>query len=288
MMTQYLKAIDRSLINNYADFNLGYLSELKINLFSPMPDDYALKNILAKDEMDPFKVTPADAPKKLHTALVRLIETLYSFNDDEKSVLNGILTYMDLSPNPDLGHLTRQLAPLQERHQKLIEVEMGDSGILVYAKMLYNRSRIMALQSSRGLIGIERELTTGFDEQVNATEIAAYLAKTNSIHHALKSVKMSVIPNMKDKEICAMIMDVCEAMMTYRRSLIAPEKAGMGDFDLAANEAVLMEKTPTPAAGGNLATIIAIHTDKRLAFTPADFLLSLNEGVRLSGMNLMV
>ena len=288
MMTNYLKAIDRTLYNNYVDFNLGYLNELKINLFSPMPEDYALKNILAKDEMDAFKVSPADAPKKLHTALVRLIDDLYSFNEDEKSVINGMMTYLDLSPNPDLGHLTRLLSPLQERHQKLIEVDMGDAGILVYSKMLYNRSRIIGLQSTRGLQGIERELTTDFDKLVDSADIAAYLAKTNSIHHALKSVKMSVIPNMKDKEICAMIMDVCEAMMMYRRSLISPEKAGMGDFDLAASEAALMQKDPTPAAGENLKTIIDIHSAKNLAFTPADFLLSLNEGVRLSGMNLMV
>lgn len=288
MMTTYLKAIDRSLYNTYADFNLGYLSELKLNLFSPMPEDYALKNILAKDEMDEFKVTPADASRKLHTALVRLIDDLYSFNEDEKSVVNGMLTYLDLSPSPDLGHLTRLLAPLQERHVKLIEVEMGDAGLLVYSKMLYNRCRIMGLQSTRGLVGVERDLTTDFDKLVDATEVASYLAKTNSIHHALKSVKLSVIPNMKDKEICAMIMDVSEAMMTYRRSLISPEKAGMGDFDLAASEAALMEKKPTPAAGENLKTIIDIHTAKNLAFTPADFLLSLNEGVRLSGMNLMV
>lgn len=288
MMTNYLKAIDRTLYNNYVDFNLGYLNELKINLFSPMPEDYALKNILAKDEMDAFKVSPADAPKKLHTALVRLINDLYSFNEDEKSVINGMLTYLDLSPNPDLGHLTRLLSPLQERHYKLIEVEMGDAGILVYSKMLYNRARIMGLQSSRGLKGIERELTTDFDKLIDSTEVAAYLARTNSIHHALKSVKMSVIPNMKDKEICAMILDVCEAMMMYRRSLISPEKAGMGDFDLAASEAALMQKDPTPAAGENLKTIISIHSAKNLAFTPADFLLSLNEGVKLSGMDLMV
>lgn len=288
MMTTYLKAIDRTLYNNYVDFNLGYLSELKINLFSPMPEDYALKNILAKDEMDAFKINPADAPKKLHTALVRLVDELYFFNEEEKSVMNGLMTYLDLSPNPDLGHITRLLSSLQELHVKLIEVEMGDAGMLVYSKMLYNRSRIMALQSTRGLQGVERELTTDFDKLVDAVEIAGYLAKTNSIHHALKSVKQSVIPNMKDKEICAMIMDVSEAMMMYRRSLINPEKSGMGDFDLAANEAALMQKAPTPAAGDNLKTIVEIHTAKNLAFTPADFLLSLNEGVRLSGMNLMV
>lgn len=287
MMTQYLNAIDRTLYNTYVDFNLGYLNELKLNLFTPMHADYAVNNILAKDEMDEFKIMPADAPKKLHTALVRLIDDLYFFNEEEKSVINGLLTYLDLSPRPDLGHITRLLANLQELHVKHIEVDMGDSGMLVYAKMLYNRSRIMALQS-RGLQGIETELVTDFDKLINANDVAAYLSKTNSIHLALTSVKRSVIPSMKDKEICAMILDVCEAMLTYRRSLISPDKAGMGDFDLAASEQALMRKDPTPAAGDNLKTIIELHTAKNLAFTPADFLLSINEGVRLSGMTLMV
>ena len=145
----------------------------------------------------------------------------------------------------------------------------------------------MALQT-RGLNDAERELRTELDKTVPADEVAAMLSRMNSIHHALKSVKQSVIPNMKDKEICAMIMDISEAMITYRRSLIAPEKAGMGDFDLAASEAALLKKEPTPAAGENLKLIVDNYSAKNLAFTPADFLLSLNEGVRLSGINLMV
>jgi len=123
---------------------------------------------------------------------------------------------------------------------------------------------------------------------IDSYDVAALLSRMNSIHHALTSIRTSVIPNMKDKEICAMIIDVSEAMITYRRSLISPEKGGMGDFDLAASEAALMNRDPTPAAGHNLREIIKIHTDKNLPFSPADFLLSLNEGVRLSGINLMV
>jgi hypothetical protein len=287
MMLPYLQAIDREQYNKYVDFNMGYLSDLKLNLFTPMPDDYMIKNILAKDEMDPFRMTPADAPRKLHAALGKLIERLYFFNEEEKSKINGLMTYLDLSMKPDLGHIERTLAQLQSIHSELVELETGNDAVIVYAKMLYNRSRIMALQS-RGLNDAERELRTDFDKLVSADEIAALLCRMNSIHHALKSIRTSVIPSMKDKEICAMIIDVSEAMITYRRSLIAPEKAGMGEFDLAASEAVLMQKQPTQAAGDNLKTIIDMYSQKNLAFTPADFLLSLNEGVRLSGINLMV
>lgn len=287
MITDYIKAIDRDLYGKYISFNLGYLNDLKISLFSQMPDDYALKNILAKDEMDPFAMNPADAPKKLHAALGKLIERLYFYNEQEQSVINGLLTYMEVSPRPDLNLVVSKLTPLQEIYQQLTEIEVGDAGMLVYSKMLYNRSRIMALQT-RGLNDAERELRTELDKTVPADEVAAMLSRMNSIHHALKSVKQSVIPNMKDKEICAMIMDISEAMITYRRSLIAPEKAGMGDFDLAASEAALLKKEPTPAAGENLKIIVDNYSAKNLAFTPADFLLSLNEGVRLSGINLMV
>lgn len=287
MITDYLKAIDRDLYGKYIAFNLGYLSDLKISLFSHMPDDYAIKNILAKDEMDPFKMNPADAPKKLHAALGKLIERIYFFNEEEHAAINGLLTYLELSPRPDLNNIVSKLTPLQEIYKELTEVDVGDTGMLVYSKMLYNRSRIMALQT-RGLSDLEHELRTDLDKTVAADEVAATLARMNSIHHALKSVKQSVIPNLKDKEICGMIMDISEAMITYRRSLIAPEKAGMGDFDLAASEAALLAKQPTPAAGENLKYIVDSYTAKNLAFTPADFLLSLNEGVRLSGINLMV
>lgn len=287
MITDYIKAIDRELYGKYIAFNLGYLNDLKISLFSQMPDDYALKNILAKDEMDPFAMSPADAPKKLHAALGKLIERLYFYNEQEQAVINGLLTYMLASPRPDLNLIVSKLTPLQEIYQQLTEIEVGDTGMLVYSKMLYNRSRIMALQT-RGLNDLERELCTDLDKTVPADEVAATLSRMNSIHHALKSVKQSVIPNMKDKEICAMIMDISEAMITYRRSLIAPEKAGMGDFDLAASEAALLKKEPTPAAGENLKLIVDTYAAKNLPFTPADFLLSLNEGVRLSGINLMV
>lgn len=287
MITDYIKAIDRELYGKYIAFNLGYLNDLKISLFSQMPDDYALKNILAKDEMDPFAMSPADAPKKLHAALGKLIERLYFYNEQEQAVINGLLTYMQASPRPDLNLIVSKLTPLQEIYQQLTEIEVGDTGMLVYSKMLYNRSRIMALQT-RGLNDLERELCTDLDKTVPADEVAATLSRMNSIHHALKSVKQSVIPNMKDKEICAMIMDISEAMITYRRSLIAPEKAGMGDFDLAASEAALLKKEPTPAAGENLKLIVDTYAAKNLPFTPADFLLSLNEGVRLSGINLMV
>lgn len=288
MITQYLKAIDRNLYNQYVDFNMEYLSELKINLFTPMPEDYAVKNILAKDEMDHFKLNPKDAPRKLHEALGKLIDRTYFLNEEEKSVINGLLTYLELSPSPDLANITRKLSNLQELHKELTEIDVGSDGMIVYAKMLYNRSRMMALQSSRGLVGIERELTTDFDKLVSAVDVAQILSRMNSIHHAIKSIKTSVIPNMKDKEVCAMIMDVCEAMLMYRSSLIAPEKAGLGDMDLAASEQALMKKDPTPAAGENLKSVIQLHSDKNLPFTPADFLLSLNEGVRLSGINLMV
>lgn len=287
MMLPYLKAIDREQYNKYVDFNMGYLSDLKLNLFTPMPDDYAIKNILAKDEMDPFKMSPASAPRKLHEALGKLIERIYFFNEEEKAALNGIMTYLDLSPSPDLNHIERTLAPLEGIHKDLVELETGADGVIVYAKMLYNRSRIMALQS-RGLNDTERELRTDLDKQVPADELAALMSRMNSIHHALKSIRTSVIPSMKDKEICAMIVDISEAMIAYRRSLIAPEKAGLGEFDLAASEQMLLQKQPTQAAGDNLKTIVDSYTEKNLAFTPADFLLSLNEGVRLSGINLMV
>jgi len=287
MILQYLKAIDREQYNKYVDFNMGYLSDLKLNLFTPMPDDYAIKNILAKDEMDPFAMSPNSAPRKLHEALGKLIERLYFFNEEEKAAINGVMTYLDISMSPDLGHIERTLAPLEGIHEELIEVETGADGVIVYAKMLYNRSRIMALQS-RGLNDLERELRTDLDKQIPADEFAALLCRMNSIHHALKSIRTSVIPSMKDKEICAMIVDISEAMITYRRSLIAPEKAGLGEFDLAASEQLLLKKQPTQAAGDNLKTIIDSYSAKNLAFTPADFLLSLNEGVRLSGINLMV
>lgn len=287
MMLPYLKAIDREQYNKYVDFNMGYLSDLKLNLFTPMPDDYAIKNILAKDEMDPFKMSPASAPRKLHEALGKLIERIYFFNEEEKAALNGIMTYLELSPAPDLNHIERTLAPLEGIHKDLVELETGADGVIVYAKMLYNRSRIMALQS-RGLNDTERELRTDLDKQVPADELAALMSRMNSIHHALKSIRTSVIPSMKDKEICAMIVDISEAMIAYRRSLIAPEKAGLGEFDLAASEQMLLQKQPTQAAGDNLKTIVDSYTAKNLAFTPADFLLSLNEGVRLSGINLMV
>lgn len=287
MITPYLKAIDREQYNKYVDFNMGYLSDLKLNLFTPMPDDYAIKNILAKDEMDPFKMSPASAPRKLHEALGKLIERIYFFNEEEKAAINGVLTYLDLSPSPDLGHIERTLAPLEGIHKDLVELETGADGVIVYAKMLYNRSRIMALQS-RGLNDLERELRTDLDKQVPADELAALMSRMNSIHHALKSIRTSVIPSMKDKEICGMIVDISEAMIAYRRSLIAPEKAGLGEFDLAASEQMLLQKQPTQAAGDNLKTIVDSYTAMNLAFTPADFLLSLNEGVRLSGINLMV
>lgn len=288
MMTDFLKAIDRDLYNKYVDFNLGYLSDLKLSLFTPMPDDYAVKNILAKDEMDAFKLSPSEAPRKLHEALGKLIERIYFFNEEEKSMINGMLTYLSLSMRPDLSNITAQMSALQELHKDLVEIDVGDAGLMVYSKMLYNRSRIMALQSSRGLTEKERELRTDFDKLINAGEVAAILSRMNSIHHALKSIKFQVIPNLKDKEICSMMVDVSEAMLMYRRSLIAPEKAGMGDFDLAASEAALMQKHPTPAAEENLRMIVDSYTEKNLPFTPADFLLTLNEGVRLSGINLMV
>lgn len=287
MITDYLKAIDRDLYGKYVAFNLGYLSDLKLNLFTPMPDDYAIKNILAKDEMDPFKMNPADAPRKLHEALGKLIERIYFFNEEEQSTVNGLLTYLDLSPRPDLNLIAAKLTPLQEIYAELTEIEVGDTGMLVYAKMLYNRSRIMALQT-RSLSALEHELRTDLDKTVPADEVAAQLARMNSIHHALRSIRQSIIPNMKDKEICDMITDISEAMIAYRRSLIAPEKAGMGDFDLAASEAALLKKEPTQAAGENLKIIVDSYTARNLAFTPADYLLSLNEGVRLSGINLMV
>ena len=189
MMTNFLKAIDRELYNKYVDFNLGYLSDLKLSLFTPMPDDYAVKNILAKDEMDAFKLSPADAPRKLHEALGKLIERIYFFNEEEKSMVNGMLTYLELSMRPDLSNITAQMSALQELHKDLVEIDVGDAGLMVYSKMLYNRSRIMALQSSRGLVGVERDLRTDFDKLIDAGKVAAILSRMNSIHHALKSIK---------------------------------------------------------------------------------------------------
>lgn len=287
MITDYLKAIDRDLFNRYVDFNLPYLNDLKLCLVTPIPEDIFVKNILAKDEMDSFKVAPGEVSKKLHSALGKLIDQLYFYNEEEKAVVNGLLTYLDMSLSPDLSRIAASLSPLMEMHRDMIELETGDDALIVYAKFLYNRSRMMALQS-RGLSGAELELTTDFDKLVNAEDIASTLARMNNIHNALKSIKQSVIPNMKDREVCAMIMDISEAMLAYRRSLIAPEKAGMGDVDMRASEAHLMKRNPTPAAGENLSAIIEKYNVMKLPFTPADFLLSLNEGVRLSGVNLMV
>lgn len=288
MITQYLKAIDRDLYNRYMDFNLPYLNELRMALLVPMPQDIYVSNILAKDEMDSFKVESKNASKNLHAALGKLLDQTYFYNEEEKSVVNGLLTYLQQSLNPNLEHVMNRLAPLQEIHQELTDMEFGVDALPMFSKFLYNRSRMMALQS-RGLNSTERELHTNLDQSLpKIEEVAAMLARINNIHNALKSIRQSVIPNMKDRDVCGMINDIADAMLSYRRSLIAPEKAGLGDVDLAASQALLLQKQPTQAAGDNLINVITKYKNMNLPFTPADFLLSLNEGVRLSGVNLMV
>lgn len=287
MILPYLNAIDSTLLNTYIDFNLSYLNDLKVNIYNPTPYSTYLNNILAKDDLDPYKVAPGEASAKLHSALCKLIDRTYFFNQEEKSELNALLTYILLSPNPNLEQVTFKLSQLQEIHKDLTEIEVGDDGIIIYAKMLYNRSRMLALQD-RGLKGVELELTTDFDKMIDVVAVADMMSRMNNIHNPLKYLKVSVIPNLHDKDICAMIRDVCEAMLTYRSALISPEKAGLGTSELAASELALLEREPTPSVRKNLQDTLDKYSEMNLAFTPADFLLSLNEGIRLSGMYLMV
>jgi hypothetical protein len=293
MILPYLQNIDREYYNRYTGFNLPYLNELKIFLVNPMPmpEDTFVKNILAKDEVDEFKVAPGKIPKKLHSALTDLIDQLYFYNEEENAMVNSVITYLSMSMNPDLAYIHSKLAPLQEIHSKLIDLEVGSDGLTVFAKFLYNRSRMMGLQSFHGLRPAELELTTGFDKLVDAKQLAKMLARMNNIHSALNALRLELPPPRfggKDQPIYEMINEITVAMLAYRKSLIAPEKAGLGDVDLAASEAVLWKQDPTPAADDNLMTTIKKYDEMELPFTPADFLLSLNEGVRLSGINLMV
>lgn len=292
MILPYLINIDRELYNRYTGFNLPYLNQLKIYLVNPMPDDMFVKNILAKDEVDDFKVSADKLPKKLHSALTQLIDQLYFYNEQENQMVNSILTYLDLTTTPDLAYIHSKMAPLQEIHTKLVDLEVGADGLVVFAKLLYNRSRMMALQSPRGLNDEELKLRTDFDKLIDDTPmLAKMLARMNNIHSALHGLRVEMpAPRFgsPDKVISEMVMEVSDAMTSYRKSLIAPDKAGLGDVDLAASETVLWNKNPTPAADANLTAVIEKYNAMDLAFTPADFLLSLNEGVRLSGINLMV
>lgn len=292
MFLPFLLNIDRELYNRYINFNLPYLNELKIYLANPVPDDLFVKNILAKDEIDEFKVPADKLPKKLHSALTQLIDKLYFYNEQESVVMNSMMTYLQLTSTPDLAYIHSKLAPLQELHVELMDLEVGSDGLVVWAKLLYNRSRMMALQNPRGLNKAEMELRTDFDKLVpNTAELAKMLARMNNIHSAINGLKMELPApkfNAPDRDISEMIVSICDAMTSYRKSLIAPEKAGLGDVDLAASESVLWNKNPTPAADSNLTSVIEKYNAMDLAFTPTDFLLSLNEGVRLSGINLMV
>lgn len=291
MILPYLQNIDRDLYNRYTAFNLPYLNALKVYLVSPVPDDIFVKNILAKDEVDEFKVATGKIPKKLHSALTGLIDQLYFYNEEENASVNGIISYLEASMDPDLQYIHGKLAPLQEIHSKLIDLETGADGLVIFAKFLYNRSRLLAMQSTRGLNETELTLRTDFDKMVPAKELAQQLARMNNIHSALHSVRLEMGPprfGSKDASIHTMIDEVSTAMISYRKSLIAPEKAGMGEVDMAASEAHLWKLNPTPAAEENLNAVIDKFDEMNLAFTATDFLLTLNEGVRLSGINLMV
>lgn len=292
MILPYLQNIDRELYNRYIGFNLPYLNELKIYLVNPMPDDMFVKNILAKDEVDDFKVSTDKLPKKLHSALTQLIDELYFYNEQENQMVNSLLTYLSLTSTPDLAYIFSKMAPLQEMHSRLVDLDVGADGLVVFAKLLYNRSRMMALQTPQGLSKAELELRTDFDKLIPDTaHLAKMLARMNNIHSAINGLKLEMpIPRFgaPDKDIMEMVVSIGEAMMSYRKSLIAPEKAGLGDIDLAASETVLWSKDPTPAADANLTAVIEKYNEMNLPFTPTDFLLSLNEGVRLSGINLMV
>lgn len=291
MILPYLQNIDRELYNRYTNFNLPYLNELKIYLVNPMPDDMFVKNILAKDEVDEFKVATGKIPKKLHSALTDLIDQLYFYNEQENAAVNSILTYFDLTVTPDLPYIHGKLAPLQEIHTKLVDLEVGSDGLVVFAKLLYNRSRMMALQS-RGLNDKELELRTGLEDLIeDSSQLAKMLARMNNIHSALNAIRLEMVAprfGSGDQPITEMVTEISTAMTAYRKSLIAPEKAGLGDIDLAESEVTLWGRDPTPAADSNLSTTIKKYEEMGLAFTPTDFLLTLNEGVRLSGINLMV
>ena len=291
MILPFLQNIDREFYNRYTGFNLPYLTELKLYLVSPVPEDIFVKNILAKDEVDEFKVATGKIPKKLHSALTDLIDQLYFYNEEENAVINSIITYLSMSMQPDLAYIHGKLAPLQEIHSKLMDLEVGSDGLTIFAKFLYNRTRMVAMQSTRGLNEKELTLTTGFDKLVDAKELAKMLCRMNNIHSALSAMRLELAPpkfGSKEVQIYEMINEISVAMLAYRKSLIAPEKAGLGDVDLAASEAVLWKQNPTPAADDNLMSTIQKYDEMELPFTPSDFLLSLNEGVRLSGINLMV
>lgn len=288
MITPYLKAIDRDMYNRCADFNLGYLSNLKLMFSAPGFDDKAyVNNILAKDEFDDHKIQVDQLPKKLHSALISAIDELYFYNEKERSVINGILTYVEMSIRPDLDNIVSRLAPLQEIHKGLIEVSLGADAITIFAKLLYNRSRMLALQS-RGLNRTERELVTNFDKVTDVQGVAEYLCRVNNAHNAIRSLRHAVVPNLRDRDICEMIENLASAMMSYRSSLIAPDRAGLADVNMDASEDLLMKREPTTAAGENLKNVIDRYNKLELPYTPADFLLSLNEGIRLSGVYLMV
>lgn len=288
MITPYLKAIDHEMYNRCADFNLGYLSNLKLLFAAPPPDKRAFAtNILAKDEFDPHKVLVNETPKKLHAALIQAIDQLYFYNEQERSIINGMITYLEMAMRPDLNDIVAKLSPLQEMHQELIKLELGADAITVFAKMLYNRSRMLALQT-RCLNKTELELTTDFHRVTNIHEIAEYLCRVNNVHNAFRSLRHSIVPNLKYRDICDMIDQLIEAMTSYRSSLIEPDKAGLGGVDLDAPEALLEQRQPTAAAGDNLRNVIDRYNKMELPFTPADFLLSLNEGLRLSGIYLTV
>lgn len=287
MITKLLQLTDKNAYSRWVDFNVEYLNQIKVYLADKAPPDMFVKNILAKDEVDRFKYSVSKTPPKLHTSLLKVVDERVFYGVNEKSIVNGILTYMGLTSQPDLEYINSKLAPLQEIHQSLTSLEAGKDSVTVFAKLIYNRSRIMHILYGQGLSEEEYETKTYLGDSVSAHAIAELLCRVSGIHHALRSMSSQAIA-CKDYEIGGMIKDIAEAMLSYRKSLIDPEKAGLGDIEMAAGELELVTREPSPAAGVNLKTVVEKYVGMDLAFTPTDFLLCLNEAVRLSGIDLMV
>jgi len=286
MITKLLQLTDKDAYSSWVEFNVGYLHQIQVYLADKAPPDMFIKNILAKDEVDRFKYSVAKTPPKLHTSLLKVVNERIFYGTKERSIVNGVLTYMSLTGKPDLEYINSKLAPLQELHQNLTGLEAGKDAVTVFSKLVYNRSRIMHLLFGDGMSPEEYETKTYLNETVPALNVAEALCKVSGIHHALRSMSSQAL-TCSDTELGAMIRDISEAMISYRKSLIDPEKAGLGDIDMGAAELELVTRSPSPAAGNNLKYVIEKYSSVE-SFTPTDFLLCLNEGVRLSGIDLMV